>query len=1005
MTDNGDKQSGGLPAWLKPWFDIRRKRCWLLIAVVTYTLLGFFAAPWAVEKTLKRQMEAIGRSASIADTRINPYLLTLEIQGLEIRDVDREPLIAFDRLFVDFETRSLIDWALNFKRIELNHLRMFEERFEGMDTRLVRFLADLAPPEEIPPEEADEPPPRAIVQELRIRDAAVQVIDGPADNFTYTLGPITVDVDDVRTIPDHAGSQAVSVQINETDTLSWAGDLQIVPFRSAGQVNFEGNALPNTRAYLDHYLPVDVEFSGIEFKFDYDTGIIEDELSLKLAKFQGNLRDVGLLTDDANEELVRVARIDWSGGTFDLLDQHVGVAEVAVTGFDADVVLREDGTLNLLDLWPMDQTAGEPASGEAGSGTAAPSDSNDWAVSLDRLLVSDSGMSVEERSVEPPLAVQIADLTLELEGIDLEDGTEIPVTASARLESGGDVAFRGTITAFPDLTAAGRVDMTGLAVPLVQPYVEAIANVQVADGALDLTADIRHTPDQLLEAAGDLRLTNLDVLDRIREERLVAWDSLTLERFEADLSAERIETSTVQLQGLYGRFHIAEDLTTNVSDLLVAGEETGEESPPLPDITVGGVRLDDMALDFSDASLPLYFEAAIRDMDGDISTLATRSTEPASVDLEGQVNEFGLARINGTINAWDPVQRTDIDMVFRNLEISRLSPYSVAFAGYEIAEGRLDADLGYLVQEGQLAGENGVVIRDIELGEKIDHPDAGSLPLGLAIALLKNSEGVIDLDVPVEGDLNNPEFKIGSVVMQALGNLITKIVTAPFRLLGNLVGIDSEDFGIIAFEAGSAELSPPDREKLLKLNEAMQQRPELTLEVAGVWSETVDARALREQAIESRIAAWEAANPGAEDQLTTERDRRVLEALHAESFPQTDLASIAALHQAPPPDDPEGEVILDVTAYLADLRERLVERVQVSQADFEALGRARSVAVIDALTSGGASTDSGTVSCTEASDSPPAPVSALAVTEVEPQAVEPGEDGTVQLELAVSVGE
>jgi hypothetical protein len=333
----------------------------------------------------------------------------------------------------------------------------------------------------------------------------------------------------------------------------------------------------------------------------------------------------------------------------------------------------------------------------------------------------------------------------------------------------------------------------------------------------------------------------------------------------------------------------------------------------------------------------------------------------------------------------------------------------VAFAGYEIAAGRLDADLGYVVQAGQLAGQNGVIVRDIELGEKIDHPDAGSLPLGLAIALLKNSEGIIDLDVPVEGDLNSPEFKIGSVVMQALGNLITKVVTAPFRLLGSLVGIESEDFGIIAFEAGSAELSPPDREKLLKLTEAMQQRPELALEVTGVWSEAVDTRALQEQALESRRSAWEAANPDSGEQLTTERDRQVLEALHMETFPQTDLASIAAVHQTSSPEDPEGETLLDETAYLADLRERLIESVTVTRSDFEALARARSAAVAGALTSGGAGADVTAESSAEAGDSgaalTPAPAFTLAVTQVEPQPVEPGEDGTVQLELAVSVGE
>ncbi|MEE4173428.1 MAG: DUF748 domain-containing protein [Xanthomonadales bacterium] len=1011
MTDSTESRPTALPGWLQPWLDYRRKRCWLLIALVTYTLLGFLVAPWAVERVLTGQMEAVGRSLTIEETRTNPYLLTLEMTGFELRDTDSEPLIAYDRLFVDFETRSLIDWALNFKRIELDQLYLFEERFEGTDTRLVRFLADLAPAEEASAEAEEDLPPRAIVQELRVRDASVRVIDGPADRFTYTLGPITVDVDDVRTLPDHAGQQAVSILLNETDSLSWRGDIQIVPFRSDGEIVFRGNAMPNIRPYLDYYLPLDIDFSGVDLDVSYHTRITEAGLDLVLENIRGDVRDLALLTDDTNEELIRVERTEWAGGTFDLLSRSARLAAIDVTDFDAEIVLREDGSMNLLDLLPAAGTEDPEAIAPPGAAE------DTWSAAIDRFTVADSGFSVEDRTVEPALTAEIQGLALEIEGIDLEDGSEFPLAVNARLESGGDLAFQGAVTAFPELTATGRIDITGLAIPLAQPYVNALANVDLAGGTLDLTADIRHGPDQLLEAAGNLQLTDLDVVDRGREERLVSWTALTLDRFEADLSAERIETSTAQLQGLYGRFHIAEDLTTNVSDVLVTDEDPGEagdaagseDGAPLPDITVGGVRLDDAALDFSDASLPLPFAAAIRDMDGDISTLATRSREPASVDLEGQVNEFGQARINGTINAWDPVRQTDIDVVFRNLEISRLSPYSVQFAGYEIAAGRLDADLGYVVQEGQLAGENGVVIREIELGEKIDHPDAGSLPLGLAIALLKDSEGVIDLDVPVEGDLNNPEFRIGGVIMQVLGNLITRAVTAPFRLLGSLVGIESEDFGIIAFEPGSAEISPPDREKLLKLAEAMQQRPELALEIPGVWSETVDAQALREQAVDERIAAWETANPDTGGELSTERDRAALEALHQEEFPQTDLAQIAATHEAPPPDDPEGDVVFDETAYLADLRKRLIDSVDVGLAEFEALARARSAAVAEALAAhaetpaigAGAEADGDTLP-------PPTEGSAelaLAVMQVEPKAVEPGDDGTVQLELAVSVAE
>jgi hypothetical protein len=334
-------------------------------------------------------------------------------------------------------------------------------------------------------------------------------------------------------------------------------------------------------------------------------------------------------------------------------------------------------------------------------------------------------------------------------------------------------------------------------------------------------------------------------------------------------------------------------------------------------------------------------------MAGEISTLATGSSEPARVNLEGQVNEYGLARIEGELNAWAPTDLTDIEMTFRNLEVARLSPYTVQFAGYEVAEGRMDLDLNYRVLQQQLQGDNQIVVREMTLGEKIDHPDAGSLPLGLAIALLKDSEGVIDIAVPVEGDLNDPEFRIGGVIWRALGNLISKVVTAPFRLLGNLVGVESEDFGRMEFPAGRADLLPPDREDLAKLGEAMLERPELALTVAGLASPALDRPALQEERLERLLEERLAAAGGGEGSL--DADRRALEDLFAEQLPGESLDTLRAAHTTAAAEGSEDAPAFDETAYRAELRERLARAQPVDDAELLALADARAGSVAAAL--------------------------------------------------------
>ncbi len=973
-----DNQAGGIPGWLRPWMHWRFKRFWLLVALLLYTLAGFFLAPWAVQHTLTRAMADTGRGLSITQVRTNPYALTLEMTGFALADGDGETLLEFDRLFVNLQTSSLFRWAWTFRLIHLAGLHAHEERFEGSDTRFIRLLTDLAGDQELPEEEEEDAPPRAIIQKLEILDARLGIIDRPTGDYQAVFGPIRIDVEDVRTLPDHAGSQAVVLNLNDADRIEWRGDLQLIPFRSHGQLELIGADLPNVRRFLDYYLPFDPLFERVDVRFDYAVNLVEAGLSLQVSNLLTEVDGASLTLDEGGDPVVRLAHLRANGGALDLLERTASLAMVSLDGLSVRAALREDGSLSLLDLAPP-----------SGSTNEAPPtvDTSPWQLRVDRLDLANGRADLVDETSEPDLALGLRELTASLAGLDLADGTVMPATLSTLLDSGGHVAYEGDLTLFPGLSTRGRLTLEAVALPLVQPYLNPIARVTLAGGALDLAGTLAHDPDQLLSLAGEMAITGFELHDGVRDERLAAWDRLQLDRFELDWAAQRVNTSVLEFQGLFGRFHIAEDLSTNVGDLLVASTAgEADEAPPLPAISVGGIRLDGASLDFSDFSLPLPFRTEIRELAGDVSTLSTTSSEPASVKLEGQVNEYGLARIDGALDAWDPTQQTDITMTFRNLEISRLSPYTIQFAGYAIEQGRMDMDLGYVLDQRQLQGENNIVIREMELGEKVDHPDAGSLPLGLAVALLKDSEGVIDIDVPVEGDLDNPEFRIGGVIWKAIGNLITKIVTAPFRLLGNLVGMDSEDFGTMAFQPGRADVSPPDEEKLAKLGEAMLKRPELVVEVGGSWAPGPDRRALQEAHVAADLETWLDANPGDGDELSTDRDRRALEALHAAAAPGEPLDALQAQYSAAPAEDPEAAPVLDEAAYIAALRERLVSLADVGEAELDALARSRAAAVIARLHES-------------------QPEAELNVREVDPESVETAADGAVPLELGVSTGD
>ena len=280
-----------------------------------------------------------------------------------------------------------------------------------------------------------------------------------------------------------------------------------------------------------------------------------------------------------------------------------------------------------------------------------------------------------------------------------------------------------------------------------------------------------------------------------------------------------------------------------------------DAAPPAFPLEIEQVRIDNGKLDFADLSLTPKFGALIHALSGVINGVSTDPDAVAQLELDGKVDAFGSARIRGTVQPFRATEFTDITLTFRNLEMASLTPYSGKFAGRRIESGTLSVDLEYKVKARRLAGENKFVINKLKLGERVESPSAKNLPLDLAIALLEDSNGVIDLDLPVSGNLDDPQFSYGSIIWKAIVNVLTKLVTAPFRALGKLLGVSSEKLESIDFDPGSSALLPPEQEKLKILAEALAKRPALDLTLEPGYDPEADRRALQERAMRHEALA------------------------------------------------------------------------------------------------------------------------------------------------------
>ncbi|TAG65587.1 MAG: DUF748 domain-containing protein [Burkholderiales bacterium] len=326
-------------------------------------------------------------------------------------------------------------------------------------------------------------------------------------------------------------------------------------------------------------------------------------------------------------------------------------------------------------------------------------------------------------------------------------------------------------------------------------------------------------------------------------------------------------------------------------------------------------------IEFADLSLRPQFGTRISDLSGLIVGLSTELASRAEVSLEGKVDQFGLARLTGTVAPARASQYTDLKATFRNLEMAKLTPYSGKFAGRTIESGKLSLDLDYRVEARRLKGENQVIIDNIKLGDRVDSPDATNLPLDLAIALLRDSNGMIDLGIPVQGSLDDPQFSYGSLVWKAIVNVLSKIATAPFRALGALLGGSGEEFEAVIFEPGEARLLPPEREKLAKLATALEKRPALKLSVEPRFDRAADRDALADNILKIEIGKRAGLKPPGPNEplIISFTDPKVQAALDELAANAGDDATKLRAKFLPPPANA-------ITGLIQSARERVTER-------------------------------------------------------------------------------
>lgn len=710
---------------------------------------------------------------------------------------------------------------------------------------------------------------------------------------------------------------------------------------------------------------------GVRLKADAEAGagpaqIRVTDISVALQQLQAGVAGTGDIP-------LRIESVALEGGTYDLGANSLTLSKLAVEGGSVDLRREPDGTLNLVLLFAPPQTGAIARERTEAAAEGRPFQFLAKSVSIAGLQASLSDLAVRP---DGPIAT-IKDIAATLNDVD---GTSpMRFEAGLSVAEGGRIRASGTIAPQAPSVEA-EVQVTDLALPPLQPYVDRALAARLASGSFSVAGALRHgvgPPGPQTAFRGGFSVNDLRIVEPGGKDTLVGWKSVQTDELTVELDPNRLEIGDLKIARPAGKFIIEKDQSINLAKVVKTQPAVKTAAPPpaKPGAAAGDpfpyrvrrVLVDGGEVDFADLSLITPFGTRIHELRGVVAGVSSARNARAQVKLDGRVDDYGTAKIDGELNTGDPKAFTNIGVAFRNVEMSRLTPYSGKFAGRKIDAGKLTVDLKYRIDRSKLAGDNQLVVERLKLGDPVQSPEAVDLPLDLAVALLSDSNGVIDLGLPVSGDLDSPEFSYGALIWKAFVNLLTKVVTSPFRALGALLPGGGEDgFDAIAFEAGRAGLPPPEREKLAHFAGALQKRPQLTVGVQGRWQPEVDRAELQSMAVRRALAVKMGRPPESGDEPVDFGDPDTAKAIEAlfgqrlgadalKALRSDEAARVKAARDAAPktPGGPPALADEDPARFLKDLLNRMALAEPVDDAALARLADARAQAVIAELREAG----------------------------------------------------
>ncbi|MBA4391693.1 MAG: hypothetical protein C0399_12270, partial [Syntrophus sp. (in: bacteria)] len=859
------------------WF--KKTLLWCAIALVIFTLFGFFAAPLILKSVLLKELSAsLNRDVSIGKISVNPFTLRLKIEKVLIAEKgSKETLFSLDEMESKVSP-AIIKGNIVLRRMYLKNPYLNIIRNEDGTYNISDLMEKKTPQDPIKGNAKKSTPLVFAFRGVVIENGSVDFLDGPLKK-KHIVRELNLTVPFISNIP-----RDIKTDVQPILSLKVNGSPYIIrgktkPFADSREtsidINIDNIDIPYYLAYLPMAIPYKVASGNLDIKLKL-IYIDHEDKKEPLFTLTGDIAFTKLTVNDAtNKPLLNLPELNISLHSIEPLAGRIRLAKVSIQSPEIMLSRDENGALNIPGIAPEKQMGRTDKKGDRPREVAEKIQEKGEGGSLQFLLdnfeLNNGKVIFQDFSFDDPVRIAVEQMEMKGENISLAKDSKGTFFTSLVLNKKGMMNVGGTFGINP-LTVEAKTIIKNIDIRPFEPYFTDMVKISVVRGSANANGDLSVTgkdkEDPRVSFRGTASITRFASVDKENADDLFSMESIYLRSIYFQNKPTRLLVKSVALSDFFAHIAINADKTINIEDIFVKedtpqelavakGEKpvglksnlTRKEQPPY--VKIDAVTLQGGTIDFHDNSVEPHFSRELTEIGGRISGLSSDAKTMADVELRGKFDRYAPLEIVGKINPLREDLYVDLKASFKDMDLSPVTPYSGKYIGYIVDKGKLSFDVQYFIENKKLDSKNSILIDQLTLGNRVESPDATKLPVRLAIALLKDRKGQIKLDIPVTGSLDDPQFSVWRVVLKILVNLLAKAATSPFALLGSLFG-GGEELGYVEFDYGRDILTEANVKKLDTLTKALQEKPGLRLDITGHVDVELDREGLKQYLLQKK---------------------------------------------------------------------------------------------------------------------------------------------------------